>query len=289
MPDHNRASKLRLSWTAAIAVVCMVTACADKARPEYARCLRLESDGDLPGAASACASAVKASPLSFSGKSATKHLTAIGDKRAKATAIEEERAARKVVDDAAEQKQLLASASPDDWRTLVAKHPNTPAAAVASSRLSRAASLCADRDSWPLDAWIARASNLGTDFASARDAARATGDASFSAVTSLGAQARREALSARDLASKVAAHASLPGEGSVRDSLIDDLHSIATLDDKWDARAGAYAVDRSSFAALVKETSAFAGRLALADVNRARTCAAILPKSAGAVDATTMP
>jgi hypothetical protein len=48
----------------------MMTACADKAQPDYARCVQAETAGDLHAAWTACNDAIGADPNSTAGKAA---------------------------------------------------------------------------------------------------------------------------------------------------------------------------------------------------------------------------
>jgi hypothetical protein len=48
----------------------LATACADKAQPDYARCVQADTSGDLDAAWKACNDAIGADPASASGKAA---------------------------------------------------------------------------------------------------------------------------------------------------------------------------------------------------------------------------
>jgi hypothetical protein len=52
-------------------------ACADKAKPQYAECVKLEASGKLREAAAACQQSISADPTSASGKAAAEKLKAL--------------------------------------------------------------------------------------------------------------------------------------------------------------------------------------------------------------------
>jgi hypothetical protein len=71
----------RLSWKrqvcpllVAIAGLLCLSACADKAKSDYTRCVQLDVQGDVGGAWDACNSAVAADPTSKSGRAAAAKL-----------------------------------------------------------------------------------------------------------------------------------------------------------------------------------------------------------------------
>jgi hypothetical protein len=58
-------------------VVAVLLGCADRAEPEYAKCVQLEIAGDVAAAWVACNAAIAADPTSDSGKAAATKLTAL--------------------------------------------------------------------------------------------------------------------------------------------------------------------------------------------------------------------
>jgi hypothetical protein len=60
------------SWL--VVATFLLSACTDKAQPDYAKCVQADSAGDLQGAWSACNAAVAADPNSTSGKAAATKL-----------------------------------------------------------------------------------------------------------------------------------------------------------------------------------------------------------------------
>ena len=83
----------------------LLTGCEDKAKPDYDRCTKLQANGDIENAITACTSSVQADPNSESGKAATKTVAALKDRLAKKQA-EEARiaAAQKAAQDAEDAK-----------------------------------------------------------------------------------------------------------------------------------------------------------------------------------------
>jgi membrane protein involved in colicin uptake len=61
-------------------VFIVLTACSDKAQPDYAKCVQADTTGDLAGAVKACSDAIGADPNSTSGKAAATKLAEIKPK-----------------------------------------------------------------------------------------------------------------------------------------------------------------------------------------------------------------
>ncbi len=69
----------------------LVTGCSDKAKPEFAECVKLEAAGDLLAAWQACESAISADPNSESGKAAATKLKEMRERYDALKKVEEER------------------------------------------------------------------------------------------------------------------------------------------------------------------------------------------------------
>jgi hypothetical protein len=99
-------------------VFIMLTACSDKAQPDYAKCVQADTTGDLAGAVKACSDAIGADPNSTSGKAAAAKLAEIkpkydawkADQDAKAAAAAEAKRAADAVQAKAQAEARAAQA-----------------------------------------------------------------------------------------------------------------------------------------------------------------------------------
>lgn len=259
----------------------IVSNCVDKATPEYMRCGRLESSGDLPGAIAACEAASKADPGGFSGKSATERLTSIRVKLAAKTAAEEIASAAAAAAGAAERSHLVSSASPDDWRMLISKYPGTPEAQSAETRLKESVSVCANLESWRLSIPLRRAERFGDEVSTAKKAPGALEGVAPVSIHSIAEKAVEDARSVREALAQVQAHTAQPGEDHVQSSLVANCQMMVALDEKWVQELQASDVSVESVAELVKRTAALDGRITLSEAKMDDMCRALADRSAG--------
>jgi len=80
--------RMRWMWVMLVGLV----GCADKAKPDYDRCVQADAAGDLPGALVACAAAISADPKSESGKLAAAKVTEIEQRKKDAVVAANEKA-----------------------------------------------------------------------------------------------------------------------------------------------------------------------------------------------------
>jgi hypothetical protein len=115
---------------------------ADKAQPDYVKCVQADTAGDLPAALKACTDAVGADPKSTGGKAAADKLVTLTSRLAEKEKAEAEAKAKAEAD--AERASLLASTSVDDWRQLVTKYPDAEEAWAAAWKVKKHESMCAE-------------------------------------------------------------------------------------------------------------------------------------------------
>ena len=106
----------------------LAVGCADKAKPDYDRCVAADERGDVLAAATACEAAVSADPTSTSGKEAASKLTGMKPYIAKAKAEKDPKLIAKAAEEAAAAKaaQDAEEAKCPRWATVctLGRHPD---------------------------------------------------------------------------------------------------------------------------------------------------------------------
>ncbi len=106
--------------------VFLIVGCGDKAQADYAKCVQLDTSGDLAGAVAACSAAIGADPNSQSGKAAADKIASINGKlAAKEKADTDAKAAAQALAAAQAAAQARASAAAQAPAVPAAEDPPT--------------------------------------------------------------------------------------------------------------------------------------------------------------------
>lgn len=101
--------KLSLKWLGTLACALVMTACADKAKPEFERCEQLQTDKKYNEAREACQRAVAADPESTSGKLAAARIPVLDTEAvtsARAERAEQDRSSAALDEAVAKSREL---------------------------------------------------------------------------------------------------------------------------------------------------------------------------------------
>jgi len=243
---------------AAMLLLLLTGGCTDPAEAPLRECQRLKSEAKLDDAMKACEQAVSASAKSKAGLAAASLVTEI-----RAALAEQERQA----DEA--RKALLASGKVDDLRKLLKDYSGSVQAKAAEEQLPKLASVCANRSSWQLTYPLRRLGERPGQVALMSGMSPAFGKASAEGTAE---KCEKEAKQLDDTAAEIAAHAALPGEEAIRDTMVANHKQLADQNRKWARAFKAFDGNLAPFTALQAATEHLAEQVLEKDTDTFNAC-----------------